>query len=147
MASGTATDIVARLGLARHPEGGWFRETWRAAAAPGERAGATAIYFLLEAGDRSHWHRVDAAELWLWHAGAPLNISITADAQAPVRNITLGPDVLGGQQPQALVPTGEWQSAESTDGWVLVSCVVSPAFEFAGFELAPTGWAPAGATD
>lgn len=144
MPSGNASDIVTGLGLSRHPEGGWFRETWRAAAAPGERAGATAIYFLLQDDERSHWHRVDAAELWLWHAGAPLRLSIAADAEAPVSTIMLGPDVLGGQQPQALVPPGQWQSAEPGGGWVLASCVVSPAFDFAGFELAPLGWAPTG---
>lgn len=143
MASGIASDIIARLGLTRHPEGGWFRETWRAPAAPGDRAGATAIYFLLEAGDRSHWHRVDAAELWLWHAGVPLCLSIADEADGLVRTITLGPEVLEGQQPQALVPPGQWQSAEPRGGWVLVSCVVSPGFTFAGFELAPEDWAPA----
>jgi uncharacterized protein len=142
MASDTAGEIIGRLALEPHPEGGWFRETWRADASPGERASATAILFLLEAGTRSHWHRVDAAELWLWHAGAPLALSIAADARALPRTLVLGPDVLAGQEPQALVPPGQWQSAEPQDGWVLVSCVVSPAFSFAGFELAPPGWNP-----
>jgi predicted cupin superfamily sugar epimerase len=140
--SGTAAAIIDKLGLERHPEGGWYRETWRADAAPGERASATAIHFLLDAGDRSHWHRVDAAELWFWHAGAPLTLSIAPDEHGPVKDVTLGPDVLAGHAPQALVPPGHWQAAEPAGGWALVSCVVSPGFEFAGFELAPEGWSP-----
>jgi predicted cupin superfamily sugar epimerase len=140
--SDTAAAIIERLGLERHPEGGWFRETWRADAAPGERASATAIYFLLDAGERSHWHRVDAAELWLWHAGDPLILSIAPGEQGPVERVTLGPDVLAGQAPQALVPPGCWQAAEPAGGWALVSCVVSPGFEFSGFELAAEGWSP-----
>src|ERR1700761_6402941 len=125
-----AQAIIERLKLQPHPEGGWYRETWRADAAPGERAGATAIYFLLEAGQRSHWHRVDAAELWLWHAGAPLALLI--DNGAAVETM-LGADIATGQQPQILVPPGAWQSAEARHGWALVSCVVTPAFQFAGF--------------
>lgn len=140
MSDDTAQAIIARLALQPHPEGGWYRETWRAAASAGSRAGATAIHFLLEAHQRSHWHRVDAAELWFWHAGAPLTLSI-ADGGATDR-ILLGGDVLAGQAPQALVPTGHWQAAEPTSGWTLVSCVVSPGFEFSGFELAPEGWEP-----
>ncbi|MCW1430354.1 cupin domain-containing protein [Novosphingobium sp. JCM 18896] len=141
---GSAAAIIAKLGLEPHPEGGWYRETWRAEAAPGTRASATAIHFLLDAGERSHWHRVDAAEIWLWHAGGPLTLSIAPDANGPVRQITLGGDVLAGEEPQALVPPGQWQAAAPVDGWVLVSCVVSPGFDFAGFELAPEGWVPAG---
>ena len=137
-----AAAIIARLGLSPHPEGGWFRETWRAAAAPGERASASAIHFLLAAGDRSHWHTVDAAELWLWHAGAPLALSIAPGDAGPARTIALGPDVLAGEQPQALVPPGHWQAAEPLGDWALVSCVVSPGFDFAGFVLAPEGWTP-----
>jgi predicted cupin superfamily sugar epimerase len=138
-----AHSIIDRLALQPHPEGGWYRETWRADAAPGERAGATAIYFLLEAGQRSHWHRVDAAELWLWHAGAPLRL-LTAPADAgPVHETILGPEVAAGHAPQGLVAPHHWQSTETTDGWALVSCIVSPGFEFAGFTLAEPGWAPA----
>jgi len=142
MRSSTAAAIIDRLGLEPHPEGGWFRETWREAVAPGERASATAIHFLLEAEQRSHWHRVDAAELWLWHAGSALALSLSPVSQGPVRTVPLGPDVLSGEQPQALVPAGHWQAAEPLGGWALVSCVVSPGFEFAGFELAPEGWFP-----
>ncbi|HWI85899.1 MAG TPA: cupin domain-containing protein [Sphingomonas sp.] len=126
-----AQALIARHGLTPHPEGGWYRETWRAAAAPGERAGGTAILFLLEQGQRSHWHGVDADELWLWHAGAPLELSIG------VARMTLD-----ATNPQALVPAGEWQAAEARLGWALVSCVVVPGFDFAGFTLAPPGWEP-----
>jgi len=138
-----AQAIIARLRLAPHPEGGWYRETWRAAAAQGERASATAILFLLEAGQRSHWHRVDAAELWLWHAGSPLLLRIGEEGAA-VREIRLGGAVLAGEAPQQLVPPGAWQAATADRGWALVSCVVSPGFEFAGFTLAPEGWEPSG---
>lgn len=137
-----AAAIIARLELAPHPEGGWFRETWRAEAPAGERAPATAIHFLLEAGDRSHWHTVDAAELWLWHAGAPLALSIAPGDAGPIRTVRLGSEVLAGEAPQALVPPGHWQAAQPLGAWSLVSCVVSPAFEFAGFVLAPPGWSP-----
>lgn len=126
----------------RTPEGGWYRETWRAEAEPGQRAGATAILFLLAAGDRSHWHRVDAAELWLWHAGSPLILSMAAGEQEAARRVRLGPDVLAGEMPQVLVAPHHWQAAEPDGGWSLVSCVVSPGFEFAGFELAAPGWSP-----
>ena len=140
-----ARAIIERLGLAPHPEGGWYRETWRAEAAPGARAGGTAILFLLEAGQRSHWHRVDADELWLWHAGAPLDLRIARAAEGTVETLVLGGDVLGGQVPQARVPAGEWQATEARRGWGLVSCTVVPGFDFAGFELAAPGWSPPGA--
>jgi predicted cupin superfamily sugar epimerase len=116
MTQTSAQAIIAPLGLAPHPEGGWFRETWRAEAAPGERASATAIHFLLEAHQRSHWHRIDAAELWLWHAGHPLRLSIAPDEAGPQRHVTLGPQVLAAETPQALVPPGHWQAAEPTGG-------------------------------
>ena len=106
------------------------------------RASATAIHFLLEEGQRSHWHRVDAAELWLWHAGSALSLATSPDENGPVTTVTLGPDVLSGEHPQALVPTDHWQAAAPIGGWVLVSCVVSPGFEFSGFELAPKNWSP-----
>lgn len=134
--------IIACLQLAPHPEGGWYRETWRAEAPPGERAGATAILFLLEAGHCSHWHRVDAAELWLWHAGHPLRLLIAPVDGSPVTATTLGADILAGHMPQSLVPPYHWQAAEADGGWALVSCVVSPGFDFAGFTLAPHGWSP-----
>lgn len=138
----TARAIIERLQLEPHPEGGWYRETWRADAAAGERAGGTCIHFLLEAGHRSHWHRVDADELWLWHAGAPLELQIAGEDGA-IEAVTLGGDVLRGHAPQRLVPAGCWQATEARAGWGLVSCVVVPGFDFTGFELAPPGWSPA----
>jgi uncharacterized protein len=131
-----AERIIDRLGLARHPEGGWYRQTWAGPEVAG-RASGTAILFLLARGERSHWHRVDADEIWLWHAGAPLILrmgELTASAHR------LGPDVLGGDVVQSLVPAGWWQAAETTGDWSLVSCTVSPGFRFEGFELAPPGW-------
>ncbi len=133
--------IIRALGLAPHPEGGWYRETWRAAAPEGERAGATAIYFLLEQGQRSHWHKVDATELWLWHGGAPIRLSMSPDS-GPIRTVRLGPDVLKGEVPQQRIAPGEWQAAEADRGWALVSCIVAPGFEFSGFTLAAEGWTP-----
>ena len=124
-----------------HPEGGWYVETWRDPAPAGERAACTAIHFLLEAGQRSHWHRVDATEIWLWHAGAPLRLSISPDGRTTEQTV-LGPDIPAGQRPQAVVAKHSWQTAESLGAWTLVSCIVAPAFEFSGFELAPQGWAP-----
>ena len=135
--------IIETLGLSPHPEGGWYRETWRAAS-EGERSPATAIHFLLEHGQRSHWHRVDAAELWLWHAGSPLELLVEQD-DGTVATIRLGGDVTQGYAPQSLVPANRWQSTEARSGWALVSCVVVPGFEFAGFELAAPGWAPGSA--
>lgn len=140
--SGDAAALIRNLGLEPHPEGGWYRETWRAAAAPGKRAAATAILFLLKAGRSSHWHRVDATELWLFHAGAPLRLLRAPDDGGPVRADWLGVDMAAGEAPQLRVEEGEWQAAEAVGGWTLVSCVVSPGFEFAGFTLAPPGWAP-----
>jgi predicted cupin superfamily sugar epimerase len=136
----TAEAIIAALGLAPHPEGGWYAETWRAPAAPGERPAGTAIHFLLRAGERSHWHRVDAAEVWLWHAGAPLTLRIAADAGGTARAHRLGPDLAAGERPQAVVPAGHWQAAECEGAYTLVSCVVAPGFSFGGFELAPSGF-------
>lgn len=137
-----ARSIVESLRLVPHPEGGWYRETWRAAGGEGKRAPGTAILYLLDAGGRSHWHRVDADELWLWHAGAPLDLLIADERGADPAIIPLGGDVLGGYMPQALVPATRWQAAEARRGWALVSCIVVPGFDFAGFELAPPGWRP-----
>ncbi|MES2496324.1 MAG: cupin domain-containing protein [Pseudomonadota bacterium] len=135
--------LIERLGLQPHPEGGWFRETWREGADGADGRGhATAIYFLLEAGQRSHWHRVDAAELWLFHAGSPVDLLIAPDDTGPVASIRVGADVLGGERPQGLVPSGWWQAAEARGGWALVSCIVAPGVDFAGFELAAPDWAP-----
>jgi predicted cupin superfamily sugar epimerase len=138
----SAQAIIEQLDLQPHPEGGWYRETWRAEAEPGARAGATAIYFLLEAGQRSHWHRVDAAELWLWHAGAPLRLLTAPSDAGPVTEHRLGPSIADGEEPQRLVPPHHWQATETIDGWALVSCIVAPGFDFAGFTLAEPGWAP-----
>ncbi len=138
----SARDLIAALDLAPHPEGGWYRETWRAPSAPGERASATAIHFLLEAGQRSHWHTVDAAEIWLWHAGSPLALLTAPAEDGPVSRVTMGGDVLSGEAPQHVVAPGHWQAAESLGKWSLVSCVVSPGFDFAGFVLAPPDWTP-----
>jgi predicted cupin superfamily sugar epimerase len=132
----TAEAIIRKLELQPHPEGGWYRETWKGPDIGG-RASGTAILFLLQAGERSHWHRVDADEIWLWHAGAPLVLSMGIDEAGETR---LGPDVLGGEVVQAVVPTGWWQAAWSLGPWTLVSCTVSPGFRFEGFELAPPGW-------
>ncbi|WP_374576267.1 cupin domain-containing protein [Phenylobacterium sp.] len=141
----SARDIIERLQLQAHPEGGWYRETWRAAAALGERAAGTSILFLLEAGQASHWHRVDAAELWLFQAGAPLTLRTAGGerGEAGIVETRLGADPLAGHAPQHVVQPGEWQAAEAHGTWSLVACVVVPGFEFSGFELAPPGWAPA----
>lgn len=141
--SDAAAALIARLGLRPHPEGGHYRETFRAPAAPGERAAATQIYFLLRAGEVSHWHRVDAVEIWHWYAGAALALSIAEDAGA--QTLPLGPDLAAGEAPHRVVPKLAWQSARSLGAWTLCGCTVAPAFEFAGFELAPPGWHP-GAT-
>lgn len=138
-----ADAVIQALGLAPHPEGGHYRETWRDAPPDGSRGAATAILFLLRAGERSHWHRVDAAELWLWHAGAPLDLR-----RAPGPDLLLGPDLAAGQTLQGVVPAHAWQAAAPRpapgQGWTLVSCTVAPAFQFAGFTLAPPGWEPPG---
>jgi predicted cupin superfamily sugar epimerase len=138
----SARQIIEKLGLAPHPEGGWYRETWRAPAAGGARGAGTSILFLLEAGQRSHWHRIDATELWLFQGGGPLRLE-TARAGV-VTEYGLGPNTLAGDLLQARVEPHEWQSAEALDGWSLVACVVMPAFDFARFELAPPGWDPRG---
>lgn len=133
----TADEIIALLALRPHPEGGWYRQTWVADAGPGERPAGTAIYFFLKAGERSHWHRVDAVEIWHFHAGAPLVLSVAARAEGPVEDVRLGTDLAGGERPQAIVPEGHWQAARTTGDWTLVGCTVSPGFRFEGFELAP----------
>jgi predicted cupin superfamily sugar epimerase len=137
-----ARDVIDRLGLAPHPEGGWYRETWRDLPADGGRGVGTAIYFLLDAGERSHWHRVDAAEAWHHYAGGDLELAMAEDDDHRV--VTLGADVAGGVEPQAVVPARAWQAARPVDGWVLVGCTVAPAFDFSGFELAPPDWSPEG---
>lgn len=138
-----ADKVIATLGLQPHPEGGHYRETFRDVPAAGGRGSTTAIYYLLRAGEVSRWHRIDAIEIWHWYAGAPLTLSISADGQ-DVEQHQLGPDLAAGQRPQAVVPTGAWQSAVSAGDWSLVGCTVSPAFDFDGFELAPEDWTPTG---
>jgi predicted cupin superfamily sugar epimerase len=137
-----ADRIIAALGLAPHPEGGWFRQTW---VADGEgRPAGTSILFLLREDERSHWHRVDATEIWHFHAGAPLILSTAPTAAGPLTQLRLGPDLLEGETPQGIVPAHHWQCATSTGGWTLVGCTVSPGFRFEGFELAPPGFTIAG---
>ena len=137
----TAADVVRLLGLAPHPEGGHFRETFRDPAESSGRAASTAIYYLLAAGERSHWHRVDAAEVWHWYAGAALALTISPDGRT-TQSLRLGADLQAGERPQAVVPARCWQAAESLGAWTLVGCTVAPGFDFRGFELAPDGWRP-----
>jgi uncharacterized protein len=131
----TADQIITELGLAPHPEGGWYRQTW--VADNGARPTGTCIYFLLERGARSHWHRVDAAEIWHFYAGAPLDLRIAETETGPAIAHVLGPDLAKGQSPQIIVPEHHWQSAATTGDWTLVGCTVSPGFTFEGFDLAP----------
>lgn len=136
----TADEIIAALELKPHPEGGWYAQTFEDTAGPDGRARSTAIYFLLKAGEYSHWHRVDAVETWHWHAGAPLVLEIARpDAR---QQIELGPDIANGQRPQGIVPAHAWQAARSLGDWTLVGCTVAPGFRFEGFELAPPDWTP-----
>ena len=142
MSTASAAEIIARLELRPHPEGGHYRETFRDERTDAQgRAMSTAIYFLLARGERSHWHRIDAVEIWHYYAGAALTLKI-ADGGGTQHTVALGPDVAAGQQPQAIVPAGAWQAAESTGDWTLVGCTVAPAFEFAKFELAAKNWQP-----
>lgn len=137
-----AAQIIDQLGMQPHPEGGHYVETWRGPDGPDGRAIATAIYFLLRAGERSHWHRVDASEAWLYHAGAALRLSTGSDSESEADIVVLGADLAAGERPQAVVPAHAWQAAEPTGDWTLVSCVVAPGFDFDGFELAPPDWSP-----
>ena len=136
-----AAEVIARLGLVPHPEGGHFRETFRDASTDiSGRSRSTAIFFLLARGERSHWHRIDAVEIWHFYAGSPLELEI-ADAEGR-RIVRLGPDIASGHWPQAIVPPRAWQAAVTTGDWTLVGCTVAPGFDFAAFELAPAGWSP-----
>lgn len=139
--SSEADAIIAALDLKPHPEGGHYAETFRDPDPAGGRSHSTAIYFLLKRGERSHWHRIDAAEAWHYHAGAPLRLSISPDGRTAVDR-TLGLDLAGGARPQLVVPRHHWFAAESLGDYTLVSCTVAPGFDFAGFELAPPGWVP-----
>lgn len=137
----TAERVIASLGLQPHPEGGFYRETWRDMPTDGSRGAGTAILFLLALDQCSHWHRVDAHELWIWQAGSPLVLSVSPDGHDAAAH-WLGPDLAARQSLQHLVPAGQWQSATSLGAWTLVTCTVSPAFRFEGFELAPPDWRP-----
>lgn len=131
-----ADEVIARLGLKPHPEGGHYRETFRdARTVDGDRAASTAIYFLLARGERSRWHRIDAVEIWHYHAGDALNLQIADDNGQ--HTIRLGTDLTAGELPQAIVPAYAWQAATCSGEWTLVGCTVAPAFDFAKFELAP----------
>jgi predicted cupin superfamily sugar epimerase len=136
-----ADAIIRLLGLAPHPEGGHYRETFRDAASIEGRSASTAIYFLLRAGEVSRWHRVDAAEVWHWYAGAPLALEVVSAAGAS-ESIRLGSSLSAGERPQAVVPAGDWQQARSLGAWTLVGCTVAPGFTFRGFEMAPPEFDP-----
>ena len=129
-----ADEVIALLGLEPHPEGGWYRETWREPA-------TTAIHYLLMAGERSHWHRVDATEIWHFYAGDPMGLATSANGSEATHHV-LGADLAAGQRPQVVVPAGVWQAARPRGAWSLVGCTVAPAFSFEGFEMAPPGWHP-----
>jgi uncharacterized protein len=138
-----AKDIIAALGMIPHPEGGWYAQTFRDAP-QGGRGHSTAIYYLLEQGQRSHWHRViDAAEVWHFYDGAPLELGLSPDGQISTIEI-LGLDIMAGQRPQIIVPANHWQAAKSLGAWTLVGCTVAPGFEFVSFEMAAPGWEPKG---
>ncbi len=139
-----AADIIRLLDLKPHPEGGHYRQTFRDPCLIEGRAASTAIYFLLARGERSHWHKVDAVEVWHYYAGAPLALEMARDEHGPVERITLGADLAAGQRPQAVVPAFAWQAAVSLGDWTLVGCTVAPGFAFSGFTLARNGWEPGG---
>ncbi|WP_026332474.1 cupin domain-containing protein [Deinococcus apachensis] len=136
----TAEEIIRLLGLEPHPEGGHYVQIHSDAREVSGRPVCTSIYFLLRAGEVSHWHRVDATEIWCHHAGAAVQLEIWEEGKP--RRLRLGPDLAGGERPQGVVPAGAWQSARSLGEWSLVGCVVAPGFQFSGFELAPPGWTP-----
>jgi len=137
-----ARSVIDALGLRAHPEGGWFAETWRAEAPDGGRPTGSAILYLLATGEHSAWHRVDADEIWQYSAGDPLELRVWAEGAEAVTVHRLGADVTAGAIVQAVVPAGVWQAARPLGDWTLVGCIVAPAFDFKGFELAPAGWEP-----
>ena len=140
MPAPTAAEMIQRLALKPHPEGGHYRETFRDTRLIDGRPASTAILFLLARGERSHWHRVDAVEIWHWYAGAPLELEIADDSER--KRIRLGNDLASGERPQGIVPAHAWQAAQSLGDWTLVGCTVAPGFDFKTFELAPPGWEP-----
>ncbi|MET0748350.1 MAG: cupin domain-containing protein [Rhizobium sp.] len=136
-------DIIRELGLQPHPEGGWYVQTFKDSADK-SRGHSTAIYYMLQAGERSHWHRVhDAAEVWHYYSGAPLALHVSEDGMQS-QTIALGANLRNGERPQAVVPANWWQAAETTGDYTLVGCTVAPGFEFSSFEMAPPGWKPSG---
>ena len=135
-----AQEIIDHLRLEPHPEGGFYRQTWAETCPAEQRPAGTSIYFLLKADENSHWHRVDAVEIWHYYAGAPLILSRAADEHGPASETLLGPNLMAGEQPQLIVPKGHWQAARTTGAFTLVGCTVSPGFQFSGFELAPEGF-------
>jgi predicted cupin superfamily sugar epimerase len=137
----TPDEIIQTLDLQPHPEGGHYAETWRGEPVADDRAAGTAIHYLLRAGERSHWHRVDATELWLFHAGGPLSLDVAVSGRSTER-VVIGPDLRSGERPQHVVPASAWQTAAPLGSWTLVTCIVVPGFTFDGFELAPDGWTP-----
>lgn len=141
MAMSNAEELIERLQLAPHPEGGYYREVYRREGKDGERGWVTTIYFLLKRGEESKWHRVDADEIWHHYDGAPLVLSI-AEEGAQKRTLKLGKDIAAGEAPVHVVPAHAWQAAKSLGEWTLVGCTVAPAFDFAGFDMAPEGWNP-----
>jgi uncharacterized protein len=137
-----ALAVIAALGMRGHPEGGWYAETWRSTSVGIARPAGSAILYLLAAGERSHWHRVDADEIWQYSAGDPLELRVWAEGDAALTVHRLSAEVTAGAVVQAVVPAGAWQAARPLGAWTLVGCIVTPAFEFEGFELAPPGWEP-----
>lgn len=137
----SAGALILLLELERHPEGGWYRQIFQDKAIGDKRAKSTAIYYLLEGGDRSHWHRIDGAEIWHYYAGAPLELRLSPNGKGKTTH-TLGTDFATGQRPQIVVPIGHWQSAKSLGDWTLCGCTVAPGFEFSGFEMAQPDWEP-----
>ncbi|MFL5712985.1 MAG: cupin domain-containing protein [Chloroflexota bacterium] len=138
-----AGELADRLGMRAHPEGGWYVETWQPTAPDGSRGPGSAILFLLAAGERSHWHRLDADEIWQWSAGDDLELRTWTEGEATIASARLGGNVTTGETVvQALVPARAWQSARTLGEWTLVGCIVAPAFEFDGFELAAPDWEP-----
>jgi hypothetical protein len=143
MTTPTAEDLIRLLDLKPHPEGGYFRETFRdTRTVDGDRAASTAIYFLLARGDRSHWHRVDVVEIFHYYAGAPVAMELAASSRGPIERVTLGPNIMAGERPHVVIPAQTWQACESSGDWTLMGCTVAPGFQFEGFELAPKDWKP-----
>jgi uncharacterized protein len=139
----SAADVIRILKLKPHPEGGHYRETLRDTNAVADRrALSTAIYYLLACGERSHWHRIDATEVWHWYAGGPLALDVARSSTAVIERVVLGADLASGERPQAIVPAHAWQAAQTLGDWSLVGCTVAPGFEFSGFEIAPRDWSP-----